>query len=263
MTDAPASGADLARQALARARAAAKTSPTPQTRRPKRVRREMGSGRDPRPIGHIVDGLAATEGWADSLGAGNLTDRWTELCPTVYADTTQPVGYDPDTGTLTLQTASHTVATGLRMAEPMLVQSINGKLGRAVVRQIRVRIGSDGPGPRSLEDTMPAAPADPEAPIRTREDGCPGYQDARAIVLEHRPEPPPTDPYVEEAMRRQETALRAGRQPETEHREAVWAEADTAPVPAAGSVEESLARARAYARQQRDGRAPRRAFDPA
>jgi len=263
MTNTPsASGADLARQALAAARAAAKTAPAPQTRRPKRVRREMGSGRDPRPLGHIVDGLAAAEGWADSLGAGNLTDRWTELCPTVYADTTQPVGYDPDTGTLTLRAASHTVATGLRMAELMLVQSINGKLGRAVVRQIKVRIGSDGTGPRKLEDTAPAASAVPEAPVRTREDGCPGYQNTRAVVLEHRPPAPTPPPYVEEAMRRQENALRAGRQPETEHRDAVWAHEATGP--ARDSVEESLARARAYARQHRGGQAmPRRAFDVA
>lgn len=56
-------------------------------------------------------------------------------------------------------------------------------------------------------------------------------------------------------------ALRAGRQPEDEHRDAVWAQETTGP--AAGSVEESLARARAYARQNRGGQTPRRAFDVA
>lgn len=258
-----ASGADLARQALSRARAAAKTAPTQKQRTPRRVRREMGGGRDPRPLGAIVDGLAAVEGWADSLGGGNILDRWRELCPAVYADTTRPTGYDPDTGTLTLRAASHTVATGLRMAERMLVQTVNAKVGRIVVRKIRVIIGTDAAGPRQVEDQRPeeSHAATPEAPIRTREDGCAGYQDARAVVLEHRPERPPVNPYVEEAMRRQEAALRAGRQAETEHRDAEWAQETTGP--AVGSVEESLARARAYARQTRSGRAPRRAFDVA
>ena len=55
-------------------------------------------------------------------------------------------------------------------------------------------------------------------------------------------------------MRRQEAALRAGRPPETVQ--------DTEPAgPVRDGVEESLARARAYARKQRAGREPRRAFD--
>lgn len=253
------SGADLARQALSRARAAAKTAPAPQTRRPKRVRREMGGGRDPRPLGAIVGGLAEAEGWADSLGAGNLTDRWHELCPTVYADHTRPVGYDPDTGTLTIQAASHTVAAGLRLAQLSLAKTINEKLGRTVVRQLRIRIGADhSPAPElgePIPDIRPAA----EAPVRTRQDGCPGYQDAMAVVLEHRPPAPPADPYVEEAMRRQEAALRANRQPETEHRDAEWAEDTGRPAP--GSMAVSEAAARAYARTQRAGHTPRRAFD--
>lgn len=253
------SGADLARQALARARAAAKTAPAPRQRTPRRARREMGGGRDPHPLGGIVDNLAAAEGWADSLGGGNITDRWTELCPTVYADSTRPVGYDPDTGTLTLQAASHTAATGLRMAERLLTQTINGKMGRTVVRKIRVRIGSDTAGPRQVEDSVPTAPPAEPAPVRTREDGCDGYQTARAIALEHQPPPPAVDSHIERAMRRQEAALRAGRPTETDHHDDPPA---TGPTP--GSVEESIARARAYTRQQRAaGSIPRRAFDAA
>ena len=60
-------------------------------------------------------------------------------------------------------------------------------------------------------------------------------------------------------MRRQEAALRAGRQPESEHREAAWTTEPAAPV--RDSAEEPLARARAYARHQRTGQTPRRAFD--
>lgn len=262
---APPSGADLARQALARARSAAKTAPATKQRTPRRTRREMGAGRDPRPLGTIVSGLAADEGWADNLGAGTITDRWSELCPTVYADSTRPVGYDQNTGTLTLRAASHTVATGLRMSEPLLVKTINDKAGRAVVRRIRVTIGTDAAGPRQVEASTPTVPAAPEAPVRTREDGCPGYQDARAIVLEHQPLPPSVDRYTAEAIARQEAALRAGRPSETEHRDAVWAQddAERKAGPAPGSMAASERAARAMARQQRARQAPRRAFDVA
>ena len=261
MTDTP-SGLDLARQALAAYKATAKNTPAAGPKKARRtVRPARGEGRDPQGLGNILGRLTTEQGWTDQLGGGNIIDRWTELCPTVYVDTTQPVGYDPDTGTLTLRTASHTIATGLRMAELMLVQSINGKLGRAVVRKIRVTIGTGAAASRRLEDNAPEPSPDPEASVRNREDGCPGYQDARAVVLEHQPTPAPVDPHIEQAMRRQEAALRAGRPPETEHRDAIWAQEPAGPVP--GSAEDIHARARAYARQQRAGRAPRRAFDVA
>lgn len=263
-TPARASGADLARQALAAYKVTAKTTPATG---PKKTRRTMrptrGEGRDPQRFGSLLTKVTAEQGWADQLGGGDILARWTDLCPSTYASTTRPTGYDPDTGTLTIQTASHTVATGLRMADKLLAKTINDKLGRPVVRQIRVTIGSDRTDNQNVQEQASVPGPEPEAPIRTRADGCPGYQDARAIVLEHRPERPPADPYVEEAMRRQEAALRAGRPPETEHRDAVWAQddAERKAGPAPGSMAASEAAARAVVRQQRAARAPRRAFD--
>lgn len=261
MTDTPqASGADLARQALAAARANARNTPTPAPKKTRpTISRHRGERGDPQGFARILEKLTAEQGWNANISGGSIIDQWATLCPQ-YAGLVQAVAYDDERGRLDLRPGSHAYAAQLRLLGGQLAKQINDKMGRPVVRTIRVL-------PVGNIDTTPAPAAadgpDLEAPVRTRDDGCPGYQDTRAIVLEHRPEPPPADPYVEEAMRRQENALRAGRQPETEHREAVWAEADTPPVPAAGSVEESLARARAYARKQRLGRAPRRAFDPA
>jgi hypothetical protein len=132
-------------------------------------------------------------------------------------------------------------------------------MGRPVVRTIRVLpVGNlTAPIPAACDTRQDAA----EAPVRTRDDGCPGYQDTRALVLEHRPPAPDINPYITEAMARQEAALRAGRQPETEHRDAVWTQQPASPARDRG--EESLARARAYARQHAAGRTPRRAFDSA
>lgn len=262
MTDTPRlSGKDLARQALAAYKSTARTTPAAGPAKPKRKRvMRTGDGRDPVSLAVVIQGLGADVSLEAGLAGGSVIDQWATLCPQ-YVGLVQPVHYDDDRGRLDLRPVSHVYAAQLRLLGGQLAKQINDKMGRTVVRTIRVL-------PVGSIDSTQAAPAadgpDLEAPVRTREDGCPGYQDTRAIVLEHRPERPPVDPYVEEAMRRQEAALRAGRQPETEHRDAVWAqdaEQNTGPAP--GSIEDSLARARAYARQQRTARAPRRAFDPA
>lgn len=267
MSDTPtASGADLARQALAAARANAKNTPAQGPKKPRRtIRATRGEGRDPQGLGSVLGKLTAEQGWEDQLGGGDILSRWNDLCPAVYAPHTRPTGYDPDTGTLTVRADSHTVAAGLRLAHLSLVKTINDKLGRTVVRQIRATIGTDGARAPELGEQVPDLRPAAEAPVRTRADGCPGYQAALAAALDNKLEKQPTNPYIVEAIQRQEAALRAKRQPETEHRDAVWAQddAETAAGPASGSVEESLRRARAYARQQRAGQAPRRAFDAA
>lgn len=267
MSDTPtASGADLARQALAAARANAKNTPAPGPKKPRRtIRSARGEGRDPQGLGSVLGKLTAEQGWADQLGGGDILSRWNEMCPAVYAPHTRPTGYDPDTGTLTVRADSHTVAAGLRLAQLSLVKSINDKLGRTVVRQIRATIGTDGSRAPELGEEVPALRPAVEAPVRTRADGCRGYQAALAAALDNKPERIPTNPYVVEAIQRQEAALRAKRQLESEHREGVWEQTDAEAKagPAAGSMEASERAARAYARQQRAGQAPRRAFDVA
>lgn len=262
MTDTPQlSGKDLARQALAAYKATTRTAPTPSAKPKHRKTMRPGSGRDPISLAAAITGLGADMPLEAGLAGGSIIDQWPTLCPQ-YAGHIQPVAYDDTTGRLDLRPSSHTYAAQLRLLGGQLARQINDKMGRTIVRTIRVlpvgAINSSGPAAEIEQQPQP------EAPVKTRADGSPGYQDARAIVLEHKPPAPPINPYVEQAMRRQEAALRAGRQPEGEHRDAVWAEADAVSGPAAGSVEESLARARAYARQQRaGGQVPRRAFDVA
>ncbi len=255
------SGADLARQALAAARASAKNTPEPavKKRRPT-ISPRRGERTDPQGLAGILNRLTTEQGWTDSLGGGSVIDQWPTLCPQ-YVGLVQPIHYDNDTGRLDLRPGTHSYAAQLRLLGGQLARQINDKMGRIVVRTIRVLPVGNVDTPSA--DAVPDAQTDPTAPVRTREDGCPGYQDARAVVLEHKPTPPPVNLYVAEAMARQEAALRANRQPETEHRDAVWAEADAVSGPAPGSVDESLARARAYARTQAAGQTPRRAFDAA
>ena len=219
MADAPqASGIDLARQALAAYKATASNTPTRQAKKPRRTMRvHRGEGRDPQGLAGILGRLTAEQGWTDSLGGGSVIDQWDTLCPQ-YVGLVQAVHYDDATGR-GLRPSSHVYAAQLRLLGGQLAKQINDKMGRPVGRTIRVL-----PVGNITTTAAPAAePQQPqgEAPVRTRDDGCPGYQDARAIVLEHRPEPPAINPYVADAMARQVAALRANRQPEQEHRDAV------------------------------------------
>jgi len=256
------SGADLARQALARARAVAKTAPATKPRGPKRTRRAHGTGRDPQALGGILGNLATDEGWNDNLGGGNILDRWTELCPSAYAQTTRPIAFDPETGLLTVKAVSHAVATHLRWMERQLIGYLNGQIGRSLVRKVQVGVGSDAVvSAAAVPESVPDRPAD--APVKTRETASAGYRATLEAARAHRPERQPTDPYIAEALTRQEAALRANRQPEIEHAGAVW-EIDrltsNQPDPADTIRRAALARAR---HEKAGGDVPRRLFGAA
>jgi predicted nucleic acid-binding Zn ribbon protein len=268
MTDTPPfSGADLARQALAAARANAKNTPAQAPKKPRPTMRvHCGEHADPQGLAGILNRLTTEQGWTDNIDGGNVIDQWSSLCPQ-YVGLVQPVHYDDTTGRLDLRPATHAYAAQLRILGGQLAKQINDKMGRPIVRTIRVLpVGAvQQPNAYTAVYADRAPDAGPEVPVKTRETASPGYRATLEAALAHKPEQQPTNPYVIEAMCRQEAALRAGRQAETEHRDAQWATDGTQPVgPAPGSVEESLARARAYARQQRaSGQMPRRAFDAA
>jgi hypothetical protein len=265
MTDTPQlAGADLARLALQNARAAAKTSPNPGPGRgrtkPKRTIRR-GDGREPVTLAAALTGLGADLPLDDGVAGGSLLDQWPTLCPQ-YAGRVEPASYDPASGRLDLRPSSPAYAAQLRLLGGQLAKQINDKTGRPVVRTIRVLPVGHVPTQQPTTPTVPAR--QPDSPAKTRDTASPGYRAALEAALTHRPEHQPTDPYVLEAMQRQEAALRANRQPETEDREAHWAQTTTQRDPRPGSVEASLRAARAYKRREQAGlNPPRRAFDVA
>ncbi|MEV8248032.1 DUF721 domain-containing protein [Streptomyces rochei] len=216
-----ASGADLARMALAAARANAKHTPAPtkQTRRTPRPAR--GEGRDPQGLGTILGRLTDEQGWDTALDGGNLLDQWPTIAPTELATHVQAVAYDPDRGILELRPASPAYATQIRLFQQQLVAHLNRQLGKPAVRSIRVL--TPGADLRPTADTPDAEqPAAPARPVKTRDTAHPGYRATLALALEHRGRHDRVNRYEAEARTRQEAALRAGRQPEPEHREAVW-----------------------------------------
>jgi predicted nucleic acid-binding Zn ribbon protein len=263
VTDTPtASGVDLARQALAAARAAAKTRPAGPTRNTRRTTQPgRGRGTDPMGLGQVLERLKDQQGWESGINGGNLLEQWPTLCPTELATTVQPVGYDPDHGLLTLRPSSNAYATQIRLFERKLVLHLNERLGRPAVRKIRVL-------PAGATTTPTAAPEraapEPAAPVRTRETASPGYRATLEAALSHRSECQPAGPYVADAAARQEAALRANREPETAFTDAV-AEAESITAPRLRPSEVSRRAALAYKRNETSsGPAPaRRAFDVA
>ncbi|MET7436151.1 DUF721 domain-containing protein [Streptomyces flaveolus] len=260
-TPAPASGADLARQAFAAARAAAKSRPAEPARKVRRtVRHDRTGGRDPLGLGGVLQRLTAQQGWTDNLGGGTLIDQWPQICPTELATTIQPVAYDADQGLLTVRPSSPAYATRVRLTERQVVQHLNDRLGRPAVRRIRVL----APG----NTTTPDAPAEdvrPEpGPVRTRETASPGYRHAFETFQAARANSGPGDPYIADAIERQNRALTdpRNREPETTFADAV-AEQERLTAPTAVDRSEQIRLAAIARKRAGDSPEPPRAFDVA
>jgi hypothetical protein len=256
------SGKDLARQALAAYKATAGTAPAaaPAKSRRKRTLRH-GDGRDPVSLATAIAHLGADVPLETGIAGGSVIDQWPTLCPQ-YADTVQPVSYDPDRSRLDLRPANYAVASGLRLLGGQLAKQINDKMGRPVVRTIRV-LPVGNLTSATAAATADAQQAEPTGPVKTRETASPGYRATLEAALAHRPERQPTNPYVAEAQERQEAALRANRQPEDEHRDAAW-ELDRLITSEVDRSEAVRRAAIARARQERaGGDVPRRLFGAA
>ncbi|MGP3737997.1 DciA family protein (plasmid) [Streptomyces sp. GDS52] len=258
----PTSGADLARQALAAARKAATTRPTQDPRKPRRTRPARGTGRDPQGLGTILGKLTAEQGWEDGLGGGNLLDQWPTIAPTELASTVQPIAYDPDRGILELRPSSPAYATQVRLFQHQLAKHLNTQLGRPAVRSIRV-LAPSATATAATTGPEPEQPKPSDAPVKTRETASAGYRATLEAVFAHRPDRQPTDPRIAEALARQETALRAHRQDEGEHRDGEW-ETDRLTTGQDGPADTIRRAALARARHERaGGEVPRRLFGAA
>ncbi|MGQ0467138.1 MAG: DUF721 domain-containing protein [Sporichthyaceae bacterium] len=148
-----ASGIDLARAALAAARAQAKQrSAEPATRRRTREPRP-GEGNDPRPFGATISDLISARGWELPTAAVGAMERWPEIVGAEVAAKTTPESFAD--GILTVRAASTAWATQLRLMAPQIVHRLNVELGHGSVLKLAVR-GPDAPswtkGPLRVRD---------------------------------------------------------------------------------------------------------------
>jgi predicted nucleic acid-binding Zn ribbon protein len=148
-------GAELARAALARARA--RFGPRRPTPRP-RPASPAGGGEpnDPAPLGRALAELLADRGWAASVNAASVITRWAELVGPEVAGHARPE--DLTDGVLTVTAESTAWATQLRLLEPVLLDRISHAVGDSVVRRLAIR-GPAGPdwrhGPRRVRGRGP------------------------------------------------------------------------------------------------------------
>jgi predicted nucleic acid-binding Zn ribbon protein len=137
------SGVDVAREALAAARAEARrrgSAPRGKTRRAGGTGRRAGAGpddRDPQPLGAAIERLLAERGWETPVAIGGVTGRWDEIVGAEIAGHCRPEGYDD--GVLVVVADSSAWATQVRLLAPTLVRRLNEDLGDGTVRRVDVR----------------------------------------------------------------------------------------------------------------------------
>ncbi|MCF2131025.1 DciA family protein [Strepomyces sp. STD 3.1] len=205
------SGVDLARVALHQAREAAKSRGESGTRKAKRrtgatVRRD---GREPTGFAAVLQGLMADRAWDIPAAGGSILDQWPHIAASLsstLAAHVQAVAFHVETGQLDLRPDSPAYATQLRLIGSRIVAAANDAVGTEAVRSVRVlAVGAIGAAPREAP-ALPAAA--PQAPVKTRKEGSPGFHQ---VLAAHQAVVPPSrvDPSIAEAVERQTAAMRA------------------------------------------------------
>lgn len=148
--DAPApTGAELARQALAEAKAAARERGAPPDGRGRRVRRgRIRSRNEPQLFGDAVRAWLAEHGWEEQVAIGGVFGRWSEIVGEFNAQHLRPVSYEG--GELVIAADSATMAAHARAMLRDLMRRLNEELGHGTVRSIKVQGPARGRGPGRL-----------------------------------------------------------------------------------------------------------------
>lgn len=141
--ESPSSGIDLARAALAAARARGQDSGAAQWggRRRGTPGQRSGSGpdeRDPQLLSAAIPRMIEDRGWTIPAAVGGVMGRWGEIVGGHIAAHCTPVEFNG--GVLTVRTDSAAWATELRMLAPQLLAKLNAELGTS-------RKASGGPDP--------------------------------------------------------------------------------------------------------------------
>ena len=154
------SGPDLARAALAQAKARAKErGVAPRARGPRRPeprRGADGDARDPVLFGAAIARLVTERGWESTTSAARVVGEWDRLVGPEIADHCRPASLVD--GELVLVAESSAWATQLRLLAAQLVRRLTAQVGPGVVTRVVVR-GPAQPdwrrGPRRVQGRGP------------------------------------------------------------------------------------------------------------
>jgi len=163
-------GADAARTALNRARAAAVGRGARPSLRPGRLpsaaaaaaaRRPRApgasgarpDGRDPQTVTSSIERLVSERGWQAPVAVGGVIGRWEQVVGADVAAHCTAEAYDD--GVLTVRADSTAWATQVRLLSPTVLRRLGEELGEGVVDRLVVR-GPASPtwhkGPRTVSD---------------------------------------------------------------------------------------------------------------
>lgn len=139
----PEETSELARAALARAKASSRATPSKQP--PSRRRVQYGDDRDPQTVDKVMQGWLRDHGYESQVGSGSLIARWPEIVGDQMADhvTPEAVRESEDGRELLLRADSTAWATQVRLLLPQIHGRIATLLGSGVVDRIKVT----GPAP--------------------------------------------------------------------------------------------------------------------
>lgn len=145
-----AKGADLVREALARARSDARTQAAQAGRGARRAQsqasredaRSRRASGEPVAFGALLSDVLSERGWESQTAAASVLSRWESLVGPQVAAHSEPVRLTD--GELVVEAESTAWATQLRLLSRTLVGRLQEKLGPDVVRKLVIR-GPSGP----------------------------------------------------------------------------------------------------------------------
>ncbi|MEU9212733.1 DUF721 domain-containing protein [Streptomyces sp. NPDC048415] len=103
-------------------------------------------------LGVAIGALVTERAWELPAAGASPLDRWAAIAPDL-AGHVAAVGYDPESGRLTVYPESTSWATKLRLEQVRLIKAANTR-GRTVVRALRIFAPTSVPEP----DDIPPAP---------------------------------------------------------------------------------------------------------
>ncbi|WP_197024206.1 DUF721 domain-containing protein [Nocardiopsis sp. CNT312] len=134
----PASGADLARQALARAKAEARErGAVPRGMPRRRGRGRIRSRNEPQLFGDAVRTWLIEHGWQEQVAIGGVFGRWADIVGEFNAEHLRPESYED--GELVVVADSPTMAAHARAMSLDLIRRLNEELGEGTVVSLDVR----------------------------------------------------------------------------------------------------------------------------
>ncbi|CAM5511078.1 hypothetical protein SAVIM338S_03786 [Streptomyces avidinii] len=142
------SGVDLARQALAAAKEAARARGNAATGKKRPYQQGLRSGaradgRDPMPLMAALDRLRTERGWEMPMAVAGVMERWPEIVGADIAAHCVPDRYEDRE--LVVRCTSSAWAAQLKLLAPQLVARLNADLGQGTVRLIKVHGPGGGP----------------------------------------------------------------------------------------------------------------------